>query len=83
MKRAKGCNSQLLNQLLNEDGKAVSAIAEQMEDVSESLLVRLRHGKYPYVVKEHRRNEICDYFGIEDVPTLFPYVSACEVKSAS
>ncbi len=60
---------------------SVARQAEQIDDVSESLLVRHRVGKYQYVVKEGRRKGICEFYGVDE-DQLFPFVGANEEKAS-
>lgn len=73
MKRADGCNAELLNELCK--GKSNKDTASEMEGVSESLLARLRRNDYPYAVKEEHRKSICECFRVSE-NELFPFVGA-------
>ncbi len=78
MKRANGCNSQLLNELCER--KSNKDLASEMEGVSESLLARLRRNDYPYAVKDEHRKAICETFRVSE-NELFPFVGANEEAS--
>lgn len=70
MRRRKGCNVQLLTELVKSSGQPVVKIAE-LAGVSEALLGRLLRKQYNYIVKEENRVKLCDFFQVAE-SELFP-----------